>query len=78
MDSVSRTWRTGLRLRGEPSGARVDTVGGACTNTVWEVGSKLHILVASSSENLLLLIKCRGLREGDIAATVRFSPRSQR
>ena len=50
-------------------------MGGA--QAVWEVGGGLHILVASSSEHLLLLIKWRGLRGGDTAATVRFSPGGQ-
>lgn len=63
-DSVSWTWGIVFRLRSKFSRgeARVGTVGGAGTDTVREVGSRLHILVASSSENLLLLIKWGGLR----------------
>ncbi len=66
-NSASWTWGIVLRLRGDLSGGEdeVGTVGGTDTNAVREVGSELHILVASSSENLLLFIKCRGLREGD-------------
>lgn len=61
MNSVSRTWR--IFLRGKLSGG-VDGVGNAG-------GAGTDILVASSLENLLLLIKWRGLREGDTAAIVR-------
>ena len=74
-NSVGRTGGNVLRLRVELSrrAAEVGTVGGTGADTVREVGSELHILVASSSENLLLFIKCRGLREGDTAAaTVRY------
>lgn len=43
-------------------------MGDTSTDAVWELRGKLHILVASSSENLLLFIKWRGLGKGDTAA----------
>lgn len=45
-------------------------MGDTSTDAVWKLRDKLHILVASSSENLLLFIKWRGLGKGDTAATV--------
>lgn len=66
MYSVSWIWGI-FRFRGETSRRQewVGTVRGAGTSTVWEVGYKLYILVASSSENLLLFIKWCGLRGGN-------------
>lgn len=70
------TTRLIFRLIGGEAG--VDTVGGAGTDTMLEVVSGLHIMVASSSENLLLLIKWGGLREGETAATISFPTRPKR
>lgn len=75
--SNSVCWTQGIVLRLGWGEADVGTVGGASTRTVREVGSELYIVVASSSEYLRLFIKWRGLREGDTAATVRFSTKPQ-
>lgn len=79
-NSVSRTRGIVLRLTGDfgRGEAEVGRVRGTGTDALRDLGSELHILVASSTENLLLFIKCRGLREGDTAATVRSSSKSQR
>lgn len=75
--SNSVCWTQGIVLRLGWGEADVGTVGGAATRTVRQVGSELYIVVASSSEYLRLFIKWRGLREGDTAATVRFSTKPQ-
>lgn len=67
-DSVWWTWGIVLRLRGELSWGEISSVGTTSTNTMWELRETLHILVASSSENLLLFIKWRGLLKGDTTA----------
>lgn len=76
---VCRTWRIVVGLRRElGSGeAQVGTVESTGADTVRLLGSRLHILVASSSENLLLFIKCCRLGEGDTAAWGLGSPQNQ-
>lgn len=71
-DSVWWTWGIVLRL-GELSWGEISTVGNASTEAMWELRDELHILVASSSENLLLFIKWRGLLKGDTAAVTTVS-----
>lgn len=66
-DGASRTRGNVLRLRGVSRGgaAWVGTVGSTGVATMREGGGYFHIMVASSSENLLLFVKCRGLGEGN-------------